>query len=264
MAKDRYLVVRWADDSWDDLIPWSDLAKEGRFEPYVHSMGPLRARTSAQAFCELIVRRTEATFDYERFEKLNKQRGCEIGRMRITFDDSKRESVSSIDWKARGKKKWWTEAASASDHVFGHQKKYVKESRRPRTRRAEVLARDGQADFRAQMFGIYGGRCAISECVIEAALEGAHIDTYAEGDSHSPQNGLLLRSDLHALFDVDLLGIDPRSRLIHIGAAARFAPYDRLHQSARLRLPMGGNSYAPSADALARRWREFRKRNGRE
>ena len=40
-------------------------------------------------------------------------------------------------------------------------------------------------------------------------LEAAHISPYRGEDDNHVENGLLLRSDIHTLFDLDLLGIDP-------------------------------------------------------
>jgi putative restriction endonuclease len=47
----------------------------------------------------------------------------------------------------------------------------------------------------------YSRRCAITRERTLPALEAAHIRPFAEGGSHEPHNGLLLRRDIHALFD---------------------------------------------------------------
>src|SRR5262245_53663322 len=44
------------------------------------------------------------------------------------------------------------------------------------------------------------------------ALEAAHIRPYAEGGSHEPTNGLLLRRDIHALFDLGYVTVTPDLR----------------------------------------------------
>jgi hypothetical protein len=77
-----------------------------------------------------------------------------------------------------------------------------------RERIATMLKRrQGQASFRRALFHAYGGRCAISGCAIEPLLEAAHIHPYRGPDTNSVQNGLLLRADLHSLFDVGLVTI---------------------------------------------------------
>ncbi len=61
--------------------------------------------------------------------------------------------------------------------------------------------RMGQGTFRMLVSDIYNRRCAVSGERTFPALEAAHIKPYAESGPHALPNGLLLRSDLHKLFD---------------------------------------------------------------
>lgn len=70
-----------------------------------------------------------------------------------------------------------------------------------------VAQRQGQGAFRAKLLDVYGGRCAISGCNATAVLEAAHIQPYRGEHTHRVDNGLLLRSDLHTLFDLGLVWI---------------------------------------------------------
>ncbi len=79
---------------------------------------------------------------------------------------------------------------------------------------AEVVRRRGQAKFRAALLEAYGGRCAITGCDAVDALEAAHILPYRGDHSNHPSNGLLLRADLHSLFDLGLIAIDEELRVI--------------------------------------------------
>jgi putative restriction endonuclease len=74
---------------------------------------------------------------------------------------------------------------------------------------AEVVRRRGQKKFRDALIAAYGGRCAITGCDALEALEAAHISPYKGEHSDHPQNGLLLRADLHSLFDLGLIAINP-------------------------------------------------------
>lgn len=74
-------------------------------------------------------------------------------------------------------------------------------------------SRLGQASFRLRIEDAYQGRCAITGSRIRSALQAAHIRPYAEGDKHLLPNGLLLRSDIHTLFDHGYLSITPDYRL---------------------------------------------------
>ena len=49
-------------------------------------------------------------------------------------------------------------------------------------------------------------------------LEAAHINAYAHGGPHQLSNGLLLRSDLHTLFDRGYITVDPSEAKIVVSA----------------------------------------------
>jgi putative restriction endonuclease len=73
-----------------------------------------------------------------------------------------------------------------------------------------IRPRLGQGTFRIVVTDAYGRRCAVTRERTLPALEAAHIRPYAEGGSHNPSNGLLLRRDLHALFDAGYVTVTPR------------------------------------------------------
>ncbi|MEV4473927.1 HNH endonuclease signature motif containing protein [Nonomuraea sp. NPDC049504] len=56
----------------------------------------------------------------------------------------------------------------------------------------------------------YERRCAISGDRIRPVLQAAHIRPVAVGGEHRLDNGLLLRSDVHTLFDRGYLAVDPK------------------------------------------------------
>jgi len=83
----------------------------------------------------------------------------------------------------------------------------------PEARRFEMRAiamREGQPKFKNALLDAYSGKCAFTGCAVLAILEGAHIVPYAAGGmaTNVTSNGLLLRSDIHTLFDRGLLWID--------------------------------------------------------
>lgn len=71
-----------------------------------------------------------------------------------------------------------------------------------------VKPRLGQGAFRVLVTDAYHRKCAISGEKTLPVLEAAHIKPYAEQGPHEIRNGLLLRSDLHILFDQRYLAID--------------------------------------------------------
>ena len=64
-----------------------------------------------------------------------------------------------------------------------------------------TLPRLGQGSFRVIVTDAYDRRCAITQEKTLPALDAAHIKPYGEGGEHRVENGILLRSDIHKLFD---------------------------------------------------------------
>ena len=71
----------------------------------------------------------------------------------------------------------------------------------------------GQTSFKAVVLDAYHRRCAISGTHITPVLQAAHIRPVTAGGEHRLGNGLLLRSDVHTLFDRGYVGVDPSYRL---------------------------------------------------
>jgi putative restriction endonuclease len=71
----------------------------------------------------------------------------------------------------------------------------------------------GQRSFQAVVLAAYHRRCAITGTAIAPVLQAAHTRPVSEGGEHRIDNGLLLRSDVHTLFDQGYLAVDPRYRL---------------------------------------------------
>jgi HNH endonuclease len=101
---------------------------------------------------------------------------------------------------------------------------------------ARVTQRQGQSDFRDLLIRTYSGRCAVSECKAVDVLEAAHIRPYGGPGSNHPSNGILLRADLHLLFDKGLLRIDPESLRIEIDGCIQDPEYRRFDRR-KLRMP---------------------------
>ncbi len=73
---------------------------------------------------------------------------------------------------------------------------------------ASIVRRRGQPAFRQGLLGAYNGRCAVSDCDVDAVLDAAHILPYKGPETNHLGNGLLLRTDIHALFDLKLIAVD--------------------------------------------------------
>ena len=117
-----------------------------------------------------------------------------------------------------------------------------------------VRPRLGQGVFRLAVTDAYERACAITQEHSLPVLEAAHIKPFADGGAHEVSNGLLLRSDLHRLFDRGYLTVTPEHRLEVSGLLRDHfkngKSYYPLHGSAIV-LPRS-QTHRPSVDAL--RW----------
>lgn len=111
----------------------------------------------------------------------------------------------------------------------------------------EIVRRQGQPKFRKALLAAYAGKCAVTGCDVGAVLEAAHIAPYLGTDSNAIQNGLLLRADIHTLFDLGQLKITP-DREIQLHESLFGTVYEQ-YQGLLLRLPYDRTCW-PSRDAL--------------
>ncbi len=72
----------------------------------------------------------------------------------------------------------------------------------------------GQRAFQAVVLDAYRYRCAVTGDKIRPVLQAAHIRPLPDGGEHRLDTGLLLRSDVHTLFDRGYLGVDQKYRLL--------------------------------------------------
>lgn len=79
-----------------------------------------------------------------------------------------------------------------------------------------IHPRLGQGLFRILVTDAYSRRCAITGERTLPVLEAAHIKPYLLVKRHEVSNGLLLRADLHKLFDEGYLTVDPQDRCIAV------------------------------------------------
>ena len=100
----------------------------------------------------------------------------------------------------------------------------------------------GQRSFQAVVLDAYHRRCAISGTHIPPVLQAAHIRPVTKGGEHRLDNGLLLRSDIHTLFDRGYLSIDLRLLV------------DLLAPRASVRLSAGSCNTRVARTAIASRW----------
>lgn len=115
----------------------------------------------------------------------------------------------------------------------------------------EITRRRGQRAFRDGLLRAYQGRCAITGCDVKDVLEAAHIVPYLGPLTNRTDNGLLLRADIHTLFDCGLITIDADTRSVVV--ADRLLTTDYADLNGKGLRPPTTAADAPSAQALARR-----------
>ena len=141
----------------------------------------------------------------------------------------------------------------ASTGAIGPGDKY--EDDRKRVLR-EIAARQGQPIFRRLLIDSYQSRCVLSDCTTVEALEAAHIRPYRGPLSNTPKNGILLRADLHTLFDLHLFGVEPVQRTVELSPRLRNSQYAKL-QGRQLVEPRV-LSTRPSDSILFAAWADFK------
>jgi len=116
----------------------------------------------------------------------------------------------------------------------------------------QIRERRGQAAFRRELRRRFGDACVVTGCKLPDLLEAAHINPHRGDKDNHPSNGLLLRADIHTLFDLELLGIDPDTLEVRLHPKLRGMGYDHL---AGTSLACGPQLL--SGDALKSRWKKF-------
>jgi len=114
---------------------------------------------------------------------------------------------------------------------------------------AEIYVRRGQKAFRKKLLDTYKRKCAITECGIEEMLEAAHIYGFKGAKTDKIPNGILLRSDIHTLFDLGLVTINPESYLIQVSNKIITDEYYSKLNNKKINLPKRTEDY-PNQDSL--------------
>lgn len=112
----------------------------------------------------------------------------------------------------------WEECLARASAMSSAPRQFAALTGEPETPRygapALVRPRLGQGTFRVAVTGAYGGACAVSREHSLPVLEAAHIRPYGSEGSHDVVNGLLLRADIHRLFDTGYVTVTPDHRFV--------------------------------------------------
>lgn len=118
----------------------------------------------------------------------------------------------------------------------------------------QIKQRRGQKTFRDKLLKS-NPVCAVTGCKLVDILEAAHIDAYRNDSHNDIGNGLLLRSDIHTLYDLNHFAINPETYKLHFSTKAQseiYKSYEGLKPFTHHEL------HKP---ALVRRWLLFLENN---
>ena len=110
-----------------------------------------------------------------------------------------------------------------------------------------IKSRQGQQKFRNDLIRNYE-HCLVTKCKLIDLLEAAHIRPYSENGTFKISNGLLLRADIHTLFDLNLISIDSITMKVLIKPEIKFTEYV-CYENQALLFPMS-TSHRPDKEAL--------------
>lgn len=111
-----------------------------------------------------------------------------------------------------------------------------------------IAIRQGQPRFRHKLLRAYEHRCAITNCDATDALEAAHILPYTNERRNHISNGLLLRADVHTLFDLGLVAVDEDLNIL-VAPGLRASQYGLELSGRTLRVPTDPSCW-PNREAL--------------
>lgn len=113
--------------------------------------------------------------------------------------------------------------------------------------------RRGQAKLKQKLLEVYDASCCITECDTLEVLEAAHILSHADSGFNNSENALLLRADVHILFDRNLLKISPKTLKISLDKSLKDTEYWNLNGKP---LKKRNDGRKPSFEFLNTRWQK--------
>lgn len=121
------------------------------------------------------------------------------------------------------------------------------------------IQRKRQDMFRKELLEAYGGRCAITGVDVPEVLQAAHIEPYRGSRSQNVTNGILLRADIHLLYDAHLLSIKPCTYTVSVSERIANSAYEA-YADRRISLP-NSKELVPNNAHLERQYQLYEIEN---
>jgi len=130
----------------------------------------------------------------------------------------------SVYWDSQSHEIYWNENTSPSFEVTQN---FIEDASDDDLEKIqiEVNKRKSRSKFRENLLSTYNNQCAISNVGPNVVLQAAHIVNHSKSGINSNDNGILLRSDLHNLFDAGYLLIHPLSLTVHLHPSLKDSYY---------------------------------------
>jgi hypothetical protein len=120
----------------------------------------------------------------------------------------------------------WLEFVKLIGREFGHNLENIDSLKISASghRNSKTRVRLGQSKFRKEMLKKFVDICALSGLNHRRGLDAAHLYSYADLGKHHYNGGLLLRKDLHRLFDLGLISVEPSTMKIRLSSSLQKIP----------------------------------------
>lgn len=118
-----------------------------------------------------------------------------------------------------------------------------------------IRTRRGQDKFRESLLSEFNNTCCVTGSTVISVLEAAHIISHSDETNYKVTNGLLLRADIHTLFDLNLIGVDQYG-VVHISDDLKLSEYDE-YQGVNI----ASNLHQGIVENLQSRFIEYKEKN---
>jgi hypothetical protein len=130
----------------------------------------------------------------------------------------------SIGWNATLKEIYWQ---GRKKTTASEVEEYIKNADNDTLNKIQawITQRENQGKFKKNILKLYNNKCAITGCKVAETLDAAHIEPHSENGNNQNNNGILMRADIHKLFDRGLLKINPDIFKVQVDAKIKDPEY---------------------------------------
>ncbi len=257
------LQINWSIAHWMiDIKSASEFYKECKHTLSSHQCRTISDPDTYNAKFIKKVNKNTAILDYtdKAVKAYNTRHGILMGKCKLIFTSPERTKVKEVIWIDDKGAEHPDAATTSWDRLPDLENQFhIPKGKKGDKVLTKRKRRELQTKFRGDLFDAYNYKCCISGCDVPEALEAVHIVTASSRQTYDPRNGLLLRVDLHRLFDKNLMQIHPNSRKVLLrGSILKSEQYKQFHRK-RISEPEKKYAYRPAKEALLAKWKIAQK-----